>query len=179
MKLKFEAESNAKNEVTDLCTKLLGLTLPSGGKESLGGKIFLTPPGPNPWGSVLVGERISIDIGNKWLYLSNIVVNDVTVEYENRMSAGGPIGALVTIDLSTYELMTKSDIDKAFNASIVGATNTSSILNKVAVGGALSGVSGAAAEMVANITKEDLSMGGALGGITEVTANKVAGFFGG
>ena len=123
MKLKFEAENNAKNEVTDLCAKLQGLALPSGGTSFLGGQVFLTPPGPNPWGAGLSGERVSIDIGNKWLYFSNVIVDSVETEFENRMSAGGPIGALVTIKLSTYELVTKASLEAAYNASIIGGMN--------------------------------------------------------
>lgn len=129
MKLKFEAENNAKNEVTDVCSRLQGLALPSGGQNLLGGKVFLTPPGPNPWGATLTGERVSIDIGNKWLYFDNVIVESVDTEFENRMSAGGPVGALVTIKLSTYELVTKADITKAYNANIVGGLINASAIN--------------------------------------------------
>lgn len=120
MKLKFEAEANTFNEVTKACAKLQGLALPSGGLNALGGKLFLRPPGPNPWGTTDLGEKISIRIGQNWLSFDSVIVEDVTTEFENRMSIDGPIGALVTINLSTYELMTKESLETAYGASIFG-----------------------------------------------------------
>jgi hypothetical protein len=127
MKLKLEAETNAKYEVTDACSRLQGLALPSGGATDIGGgKWFLTPPGPSPISSKLPGETVSINIGSGWLRFSSIIVESVDVVYENRMSAGGPIGAEVTIKLSTYELLTKKSLVEAYNANMISEVGNKS-----------------------------------------------------
>jgi len=127
MKLRFEAEVNAWSEVTKACAKLQGLTCPTRGLDGLGGSFFLRPPGPNPWNLNWPGEIIFINIGNGWLTFNNVIVNEVTTDFENRMSANGPIGATVNIRLSTYELITKEGLEKAYGANIFGPkilTNT-------------------------------------------------------
>jgi hypothetical protein len=131
MKLKLEAEINAKYEVTDACSRLQGLALPSGSgyKDPIGGQWFLTPPGPNPISPGLKGETVDINIGSGWLRFSSIIVESVDVVYENRMSAGGPIGAEVTLKISTYELLTKDALIKAYNANMVSEVGNQSATN--------------------------------------------------
>ena len=98
---------------------------------------FLAPPGPNPWslsntafqnapkGSEAgkfqemvtkadeffgKGDVITIQYGN-FLSLTNCVFTDVSVNYDNaREKSGQPIGAEVTVNFQTYEIMTKDSI---------------------------------------------------------------------
>lgn len=147
MKLRLEAETDAKHDVTEACSKLQSLALPGGGTFFGNDKLFLRPPGPDPTDNTL-GEVIDINIGNGWFHLKSIIVESVDVIFENRMSVGGPIGAEVIIKLSSYELLTKATLAEAYRAEAVGinenisATAVAPTTKEVLGSGAISGPAG-------------------------------------
>jgi len=117
LKLKFEAINDIQSEVLQPCMILQQLTLPRGGIAGIG----LVPPGPSPYkiGGASSqnwtdrGEHLSVDIGG-FLVLDSVIVENVQVKYENRMSSDGPIGADVTLTMSSYEMLTKEGLAKAY-----------------------------------------------------------------
>lgn len=114
-KLKFEAQNDVEKEVLQPCRSLQGLTLPHGGLDNT---FFLIPPGPNPYKYEQTenntrGESIVINIGN-FLQFRSVIVKNVRVTYENRMSAAGPIGAEVELTIETWRMLTREELDKAY-----------------------------------------------------------------
>jgi len=129
MKLKFEAFSDPYREVILPCVCLQGLTLPRNGVANA---MFLIPPGPNPFDLSNKGnaqternENIQLSIGS-FLKFNSIIVKDVSVTFENRMSAKGPIGAEVDMTIETYQMPTREDLFAAINS---GTTSLSNIGN--------------------------------------------------
>lgn len=139
LELVFEAYDDAIREVIYPCAFLQALTLPRKGdvasnmsinlpyfgRVGLGG-FFLVPPGPNPFrvgDQNQFGDIINIDIGG-FLRFDSIVVEDVIVTYQNRMGISGPIGAKVNIVFTTYEILTRDALQKAYGnrVSITGGS---------------------------------------------------------
>jgi len=121
LKLKFEAQNDVEKEVLWPCMGLQGLTLPRGGFL---GQLGIIPPGPNPYTwkteGKQRGEHITVNVGN-FLKFDHVIVKNVDVVYENRMTAKGPVGAEVAITIQTYEMLTREGLQKAYGE--VFATN--------------------------------------------------------
>lgn len=129
LKLKFEAINDVGEEVLKPCYGLKALVLPSGGGEFAKEQFFLNPPGPNPFylGNAAAefeipgtnykpfgpGEQISIDIGG-FLKFESVILKNVKVTFENRMSKKGPVGALVDLTIETYEMLTRESLSKCY-----------------------------------------------------------------
>ena len=134
MKLRFEADENAYNEVIVPCLSLKKLCLPTQGPKigiPVVGKVataitsnVLWPPGPNPlirggifgWAG---GENIEIQVGlgpRPFLYFDSVIMKRVSVTYANRFTAGGyPVSATADIQFETYTVLTKDDLDSVFS----------------------------------------------------------------
>jgi len=147
MKLKFEAINDVLDEVLRPCMGLQMMTLPRAGRAK---GFFVIPPGPNPYymklgvltlGVEERGELIDIDIGGGFIHFDKIIMKDVSVVYENRMSAKGPIGAEATITFETYEMLTKEGLQAAYANAVVLVGKTESVAQapKQALQGASSG----------------------------------------
>jgi len=130
LKLKFEAVNDVYREVLLPCSGLQGLALPSA-HETLP---LVRPPGPNPYNipqlakaiaagrgnteaSGVRGENISVNIG-EFLGFTSIIVKDVKITYENRMSVNGPIGAEVEFTFETYEMLTRQGLAKVYTDNL-------------------------------------------------------------
>lgn len=136
--LRFEALDDVKREVIEPCLRLQQLALPSGGVEISGEDFLLQPPGPNPFyleslSTVDIlghkplskmfgkGEVIDIDIGNGFLKLGSsegqngVILKNVKVEFDNRMSKDGPIGAKVELEVQTYEMLTRKKLAQMYS----------------------------------------------------------------
>jgi len=119
LKLKFEAVSKVDQEVITPCQILQSLTLPRGGVGNIAG---LIPPGPNPYtfkqeGAFIRGENVTINIGN-FIRFNSVIITSVKVTYENRMSVDGPIGAEVDLGIETWRMLTREELQKAYNSGI-------------------------------------------------------------
>lgn len=123
-KLKFEAVNDVYKEVLEPCMGLQGLTLPRGGFAGFG----MIPPGPSPFtlrlndgtdrDKILArGENITINIGD-FIGFQSVIVDDVTVTYENRMSDAGPIGAFVDLKVSTWSMLTRAELQGAYKEKL-------------------------------------------------------------
>ena len=105
-------------EVLLPCMRLQQLSLPREG--SLTGGYFLIPPGPNPFVDPFdkvngtSGDHIELNIGN-FLNFDSVVIDKADVQYENRMGSNGPIGAKVTLTVTTYELLSQEKLAKAYH----------------------------------------------------------------
>ena len=117
MKLKFEAYKDVKREVILPCMALQGLTLPRGG-GAVSNTIGFIPPGPNPFDWSTEGqenmeraENIELNIGG-FLTFPSVIIKDVNVTFENRMSISGPIGAEVDLTIETYQMPTRENLMK-------------------------------------------------------------------
>ena len=128
MKLKLEAVNDAYTEVILPCMRLKQLTLP---REGNAGGFFLIPPGPSPFniGKNAFNDVIELSIGGflnfSYTNCGGVVVNNVSVTYENRMGSVGPIGAVVDIDVSTYQMLSQEALSRVY-----GINNPSAILNQ-------------------------------------------------
>ena len=119
MKLKFEAYKDVKREVIMPCMALQGLTLPrGGGGGAVSNTVFFIPPGPNPFNWSTEGqedmeraENIELSIGG-FLTFPSVIIKDVNVTFENRMSISGPIGAEVDLTIETYQMPTRENLMK-------------------------------------------------------------------
>jgi len=127
LRLKFEAFSSPYREVILPCMGLQGLTLPRGGIANTFG---LIPPGPNPFDVSLKGdierergENISLDIGGGFLKFNSVIIKNVQVTFENRMSKDGPIGAEVLLTIETYQMLTREDLLGTIGKSIIDVTS--------------------------------------------------------
>lgn len=124
LNLRFEAETDAQREVLSPCKELHRMVLPYRGSKALGAQ-FLSPPGPyigdyakggesfwnNPSSTFGRGEIIDIQIGGLML-IKRVIVKKVTVEYHPRFAKGGaPMGANVSINFQTFEILTKESLD--------------------------------------------------------------------
>jgi len=136
--LKFNAVFNAYNEVVRPCLRLQQMALPSipyrNGEPGFEQYIpLVNPPGPSfskeldgirsgisgfvPGGArdifVGKGDYIEIKIG-RFLRLKNIIIKDVTVSYDPKMTMSGhPISSQVSVIFQTYEMMTVEDLEAA------------------------------------------------------------------
>jgi len=143
LKLKFRTYDNADKEVLQACQALQSMCLPAEMELNLGklynGPVpgFLIPPGPNEMyiakgadkglGKVFgnsdqaaqsfgrSGDIISIDLFNGGFYLDMVVINDVTVKFDSKMTEKGPVAAEVTVNLQSYEVLTKQKLGKVYN----------------------------------------------------------------
>lgn len=136
MKLIFESEDDALNDVVMPCKVLQGMALPGEGFGSIGKLFnketkrggFLIPPGPSPYGidfkaevagknvafSFGQDERIDIYVGT-FLNFGNVIIKSVNVTYDSRMEERGfPISARVDIVFESYEIVTKFGIDDMY-----------------------------------------------------------------
>jgi hypothetical protein len=115
LRLKFEAVNNVENEVLTPCRVLQGLTLPRAGLKN--NVIGLIPPGPSPFTLdqkvIPRGEQITINIGN-FIGFGSVIVKNVKVTYENRMSYSGPIGAEVDLTIETFRMLTRGELESAY-----------------------------------------------------------------
>lgn len=119
MKLKFEAIDDVENEVLTPCSALQALTLPRNGLNMMGSSFFLVPPGPSPFKwfkGQERGDEISINVGN-FIFFNSVIVTSVEVVYDSRMSNLGPIGADVTLQLESYEMLTKKGLSDVYSTS--------------------------------------------------------------
>jgi len=134
MKLRFEADEDAYDEVVVPCLSLKKLCLPTQGPEvkipvvgkaaSVISTNVLWPPGPNPlirggvagWAG---GENIEIQVGlgpKPFLYFESVIVKRVNVTYANRFTPEGyPVSASVDIQFQTYAVLTKDELDNVFS----------------------------------------------------------------
>jgi hypothetical protein len=134
MKLRFEADEDAYNEVVVPCLSLKKLGLPSQGpKVNLSGPAgmlstipanVLWPPGPNPIirGGIFGyagGENIEIQVGlgaRPFLYFNSVVMKRINVTYANRFTTEGyPVSASVDVTFQTYATLTKDDLEDVFS----------------------------------------------------------------
>ena len=126
LKLKFEAFTDAWKEVVQPCLALQQLCLPSRSNSTDG--FFLLPPGPffikevDEALNLGRGEYVSIDIAD-FLHFDNIIMTNVNIEWDNRMSEDGPIGANAALQFKTYEMLTKQDLSKMYKKSLVDIMN--------------------------------------------------------
>lgn len=115
LRLKFEAINDVETEVLTPCRVLQGLTLPREGMKN--NVIGLIPPGPSPFtlsqGEMARGEQITVNIGN-FIGFSSVIVKNVKVTYENRMSYSGPIGAEVDLTIETWRMLTRTELNSAY-----------------------------------------------------------------
>ena len=120
--LRFEAVTDAVNEVVEPTLQLQRLALPSTGVDSEAMKDgiripLLEPPGPSPFkagGFRADGEEITISIGKLWFF-PTIIVKEVVVEYPTKYTeAGHPISAKVDMTFETYEMLTKEALSSAY-----------------------------------------------------------------
>jgi len=131
LKLRFEADENARDEVVQPCIGLKKLASPREGPRIKGKSLkipVLYPPGPNPvlrggvagWGA---GEKVSIQIGlgmKSFLYFDSVIIKRVEVTYANRFGPDGyPISATANIDFQSYQVLTKKDIDSIYAGKTV------------------------------------------------------------
>jgi hypothetical protein len=126
MKLHFEAVNDVVTEVLQPCVGLQALVLPRGG---LMNNFFLVPPGPSPFqlptnkeGKSIVnldhtGDKIDVNIGD-FIKFESIIVENVRISYENRMSDKGPVGAVAEVTFSTYEMLTKEGLEEAYRGVV-------------------------------------------------------------
>ena len=121
LKLKFEAFKDAYKEVMLPCIALQSLMLPRGG---LFNTVGLIPPGPSPFDFSLKGEQesergenIRIAFGT-YLTFKSVIIKDVKVTMDNRMSATGPIGADVDMTIETYQMLTREDLFKILGDTV-------------------------------------------------------------
>jgi len=118
LKLKFEAVNKVNEEVLLPCKLLQSLTLPYSGIKGFG----LLPPGPNPYTLEQTeessrGENVTINVGN-FIRFTSVIVTNVKVTYENRMSDDGPIGAEVDLSIETWRMLTRDELDTAYDNDI-------------------------------------------------------------
>jgi len=131
LKLKFEAVNDVYQEVLLPCMGLQSLTLPRGGVAN---KIGLIPPGPNPYTLTQSGntefetrgEVITINIGN-FISFRSVIVRSVRVTYENRMSEVGPIGATVDLEIETWRMLTREELQGAYKEKMSMSTTGNNI----------------------------------------------------
>jgi len=125
-KLKFEAVNDVYREVLLPCMGLQSLTLPRGGVMNTVG---LIPPGPSPFTLTQSGktefetrgENITINIGN-FISFRSVIVRNVRVTYENRMSDVGPIGAEVELTVETWRMLTREELQAAYKEQMSTTT---------------------------------------------------------
>lgn len=118
IEMAFFAE-NSDRDVFEPCKALQQMSLPT---EALAK--FLAPPGPNPFvlnsktgevGDKGYGDSISIQLGNVMTF-ANVIIKDVSVKYPWKFGrTGKPIQGRATIVFETYEVMTKGDLEAAYN----------------------------------------------------------------
>jgi len=137
--LKFEAVESAYNDVIIPCRDLLWLCLPD---ELQGSMKLLIPPGPSAFYStetinriqaalttaarlgvpgaaelsehLTAGDRITIYVG-KYLLFDSVIIKEVTPIFDTRVDEKGyPIGATVNVTFETYEILTKTGLEKVF-----------------------------------------------------------------
>lgn len=131
LNLKFEAERDPLREVKLPCIELQRLNLPYVGLKTAG-EMFLSPPGPAPiqLGTPEdkgMGEIINITIGGL-VYIKRCVVKRVNVVYHPRFGIGGlPMGADVSINFQTFEIMTKESLDTGVYDALQLAADTPGI----------------------------------------------------
>jgi len=130
LKLVLEAVNDAYLEVVLPSMRLQQLALPSTGGNN-GAGFFLIPPGPSPFdvGKFHVGgTTIEMNVGGfldfSYSNCHGIVVDSVAVTYENRMGIDGPIGAMVELNISTYQMVTQEDLTKIYKMQSI-STNSS------------------------------------------------------
>jgi hypothetical protein len=112
LELYFIAIRDAKKEVEEPCIRLQRLVLPNE-TEKLGGFLpMLTPPGPSPF-DPNKGDQISIQVGNI-IQLDQVVITEVSIRRDNKLTQDGiPISAVATVEIESYEILTKSKLSKA------------------------------------------------------------------
>jgi hypothetical protein len=123
--LEFLAEKDIQSEVIQPVKELLKLPLPESifSEGSFGDQVAIYAPGPVPYkvniagknyeGPDLYREQTDITIGNQWIFSNVIVRNIVATQYPYFSRANGAVKASVDVDFETYEIFSKSDIDKA------------------------------------------------------------------
>jgi len=120
---KFESIDNTYRNVVLPCEALMMMASP----YSLPGPLpFLAPPGPSPFKttSAFVSKQIQEHIGKgdntnirlgDFLEFNSVIIKDVNPVFSARMDVNGlPISATCTIVFQSYEIMTRSAIQKAF-----------------------------------------------------------------
>lgn len=136
MKLVLEAVNDAYSEVVLPSMRLQQLALPSDGsifgiKDTAG--LFLVPPGPSPFdiGTIhTAGTTIEMNVGGfldfSYANCHGIIVDSVSVEYENRMGTDGPIGATVNLNFSTYQMVTQENLMKIYKMQTIPSNPSTS-----------------------------------------------------
>ena len=131
LKLVFEAFTNPYTEVILPVMRLQQLSLPAEGNNNKGG-FFLIPPGPSPFdigNTIKAGNTIELSLGGflnfTYNYCGGIVIDDVTVTYENRMGKAGPIGASVILNASTYQMLTQEALQRIHGIGSTSQTTAS------------------------------------------------------
>ena len=140
LRLKFRTYDDAKTEVLDACHALQDMCLPAemkAGDQIVPG--FLIPPGPNEMyatkgisdflGGILgglgekdqakqimgrTGDIISIDLFGGNFYLDMVIIKNVSVKFDSKMTEKGPVAAEVLLELESYEVLTKQKLDLAY-----------------------------------------------------------------
>lgn len=111
----FSAVNTVDREVIEPCLRLQRLVLPSKGDNFGIGSFslpLLTPPGPSPLNPEQ-GDQIKITIGN-FLILEQVIIKSVLVTYDNKLDGDGlPVNATVSLEIETYEILTKEKLSKA------------------------------------------------------------------
>jgi len=124
--LKFEAIRDPYNEVYMACKALQKMALPGILSKTASAGIGLIPPGPSPvyGNSTSQGDKIRIMIG-QFLIFDLVVIKRVNVEFSARMTEQGlPLGAKVDLMFQTYEIQTKTSLDKIYSGSNVVSSKT-------------------------------------------------------
>jgi len=124
--LKFEAIRDPYNEVYMACKALQKMALPGILSKTASAGIGLIPPGPSPvyGNSTSQGDKIRIMIG-RFLVFNLVIIKSVNVEFSARMTEQGlPLGAKVDLMFQTYEIQTKTSLNKIYSGSNVVSSKT-------------------------------------------------------
>jgi len=128
LKLQFEAENDALEEVVKPTLVLQQLALP-GVRKTFKPWIIskpllkyfgdnevtvLYPPGPSPFINS-VGDQITVSVG-EFLKFSSVVIKDISVKYAPKLTVDGyPISSVVNVQFETYEIVTKEGLDDIYS----------------------------------------------------------------
>lgn len=140
LKLKFRAYEDADIEVLQACKALQSMTLPAEVDTFIKGVLMpgvLIPPGPNEmylstgtasasnqflaWNKgaskqklLGSGDIISIELFGGQFYLDMVIIKNVKVKFDSKLTAKGPVAAEVNVTLESYEVLTKQKLEKAY-----------------------------------------------------------------
>jgi len=131
LNLKFEAVNDVSKEVLKPIIELQRMSLPFEGKSREEHphltKVFLAPPGPDPYEDFRIGnliksidykpnqyENITINIG-MLMEIKKVIVKDITIQHSLKFDElGRPVEAIATVHFQTFEIITKESLDDIY-----------------------------------------------------------------